>query len=51
MMARAMSEVNPDYWGASTYRWFIFGHVNHDAVKRVGSVKVGSFTQPVPGDA
>lgn len=51
MMARAMAEVNPDYWGASTHRWFLFGHIHHETVKRVGSVYCESFAQPVPGDA
>jgi hypothetical protein len=51
MMARAMAEVNPGYWGASLYRWFIFGHIHHETVKRVGSVYRESFSQPVPGAA
>lgn len=51
MMYRAMTERNPDYWAASTHRWFIYGHIHHDTAKRIGSVKVESFTQPVPGDS
>jgi hypothetical protein len=43
--------MNPDYWGASIYRWFIFGHIHHETVKRVGIVYCESFAQPVPGDA
>lgn len=50
-MARTMADVNPDYWGASTHRWFIFGHIHHETVKRVGSVRCESFNQPVPNDA
>jgi hypothetical protein len=50
-MARAMAEVNPDYWGGSDYRWFIFGHIHHETVKRIGSVRCESFSQPVAGDA
>lgn len=46
-----MAEVNPDYWGKSDYRWFIFGHIQHETVKRIGSVRCESFSQPVAGDA
>lgn len=50
-MYRAMTERNPDYWAASTHRWFMYGHIHHETVQRLGSVKIESFTQPVPGDS
>jgi hypothetical protein len=46
-----MAEMNPDYWGASTFRWFLFGHIHHEAPKRVGSVRCESFSQAVPKDS
>jgi hypothetical protein len=46
-----MADDRPDYWGASEYRWMIFGHIHHETVKEVGSVRCESFRQPVPKDA
>jgi len=50
-MAMVMADDNPEYWGASKYRWMIFGHIHHETVKEVGSVRCESFRQPVPKDA
>ena len=50
-MAMVMADDRPDYWGASEYRWMIFGHIHHETVKEVGSVRCESFRQPVPKDA
>lgn len=50
-MAMVMADDRPDYWGASEHRWMIFGHVHHESVKEVGSVRCESFRQPVPKDA
>lgn len=50
-MAMVMADDKPDYWGASKYRWMIFGHIHHETVKEVGSVRCESFRQPVPKDA
>ncbi len=50
-MAMVMADDRPDYWGASKYRWMIFGHIHHETVKEVGSVRCESFRQPVPKDA
>jgi predicted phosphodiesterase len=50
-MAMVMADDRPDYWGASDYRWMIFGHIHHETVKEVGSVRCESFRQPVPKDA
>jgi hypothetical protein len=46
-----MAEDNPEYWNASLYRWCIFGHIHHETVKTVGSVRCESFSQPVPRDS
>jgi len=51
LMAVVMADDNPEYWGASKYRWMIFGHIHHETVKEVGSVRCESFRQPVPKDA
>ena len=50
-MAMVMADDRPDYWGASKHRWMIFGHIHHETVKEVGSVRCESFRQPVPKDA
>jgi predicted phosphodiesterase len=50
-MAMVMADDRPDYWGASEYRWMIYGHIHHETVKEVGSVRCESFRQPVPKDA
>jgi predicted phosphodiesterase len=50
-MAMVMADDRPDYWGATKYRWMIFGHIHHETVKEVGSVRCESFRQPVPKDA
>jgi len=50
-MAMVMADDNPEYWGKSKYRWMIFGHIHHETVKEVGSVRCESFRQPVPKDA
>jgi len=50
-MAMVMADDNPEFWGASKYRWMIFGHIHHETVKEVGSVRCESFRQPVPKDA
>lgn len=50
-MAMVMAEDRPDYWAASDNRWFIFGHIHHETVKEVGSVRCESFRQPVPRDS
>lgn len=46
-----MAEDNPEYWNASLYRWCIFGHIHHETVKEVGSLRCESFRQPVPRDS
>src|SRR6266404_7460937 len=46
-----MAEDNPEYWNASLYRWCIFGHIHHETVKQVGSLRCESFSQPVPRDS
>jgi predicted phosphodiesterase len=50
-MAMVMADDRPDYWGESEYRWMIFGHIHHETVKEVGSVRCESFRQPVPKDS
>jgi hypothetical protein len=50
-MAMVMADDRPDYWGASKHRWMIFGHIHHETVKEIGSVRCESFRQPVPKDA
>jgi len=50
-MAMVMADDNPEFWGASKYRWMIYGHIHHETVKEVGSVRCESFRQPVPKDA
>jgi hypothetical protein len=46
-----MAEDNPEYWNASLYRWCIFGHIHHETVKEIGSLRCESFRQPVPRDS
>ena len=42
-MAMSMATMRPKDWGASTFRWFLFGHIHHETVKEVGDVRCESF--------
>lgn len=50
-MALMLASDNPEDWGASRFRHFMFGHVHHETAKEVGSVKVESFNSPAAKDA
>jgi len=45
-MARLLAEERPEDWGQSKRRYFLFGHVHHDSVRRIGTVRVESFSAP-----
>lgn len=41
--AMTMAVRNPDDWGASKYRWHLFGHIHHRRVQEVGNVVCEAF--------
>lgn len=50
-MAMAMADHRPEDWGNSKYRWFLFGHIHHETVKEVGTVRCESFQTLAAKDA
>jgi hypothetical protein len=50
-MAMSMAMLRPADWGASLFRWFVFGHIPHDSVKEVGNVRCESFETIAAKDA
>lgn len=43
-MAMAMATDQRQAWGATAYHWFLYGHIHHDKMDRIGDVKVESFS-------
>ena len=50
-MAMTMACTRPEDWGASDYRWFLYGHIHHETVKEVGNVRCESFQTIAAKDA
>jgi hypothetical protein len=50
-MAMLLANDCAEDWGQTVHRHFFFGHVHHESVKEVGSVKVESFNSPAARDA
>jgi len=50
-MAMSMAMLRPLDWGASRFRWFLFGHIHHESVKEVGNVRCESFQTICAKDA
>lgn len=50
-MAMSMAMMRPDDWGASKFRWFLFGHIHHESVKEIGNVRCESFQTIAGKDA
>ena len=49
-MAMAMAEDCAEDWGETKYRHMFFGHIHHESMKAVASVRCESFTTPAPRD-
>lgn len=50
-MALNMATRRPHEWGASLYRWCLFGHIHHETVKEVAGVRCESFQTLAAKDA
>lgn len=50
-MAMSMAMMRPQEWGASKFRWFLFGHIHHETVREVGNVRCESFQTLAAKDA
>jgi hypothetical protein len=50
-MAMALASDQPQDWGETEFRYFFFGHIHHDSLKEIGSVRVESFQTPAAKDA
>ncbi|MFM9829609.1 MAG: helix-turn-helix domain-containing protein [Sphingomonas sp.] len=50
-MAMAMASDQARDWGETLHRYFFFGHVHHDSMREIGSVRVESFQTPAAKDA
>ncbi|MFG1302202.1 hypothetical protein V5F49_20655 [Xanthobacter sp. V3C-3] len=50
-MAMMLAADRPEDWGKSEFRHLLFGHVHHESVKEIGTVRVESFNSPAAKDA
>ena len=50
-MAQTMAVDRAADWGATLYRWFLFGHIHHETAKEVMGVRVESFQTLASKDA
>lgn len=50
-MAMTMACERREDWGATSYHWFLFGHIHHETAREVGDVRCESFQTLASRDA